>query len=228
MSDWSGEHLRDDNRWKYGAPPTGNANYAWLQHFAYKLSPNGTAGIVLANGSMNSNSGGEGEIRKNMIEAGLIDCMVALPAQLFYNTMIPACLWFLARNKTNGKFRDRSGEILFIDARKVGSMINRRNKEFSDADIALITDTYHAWRNIGGQYEDIAGFCKAASLEEVGKNNHVLMPGRYVGTEVEEDDGIPFEEKMNVLTTKLAEQFARGSELEKTIRESLKRIGYEF
>jgi type I restriction enzyme M protein len=228
VSDWSGEHLRDDVRWKYGVPPIGNANYAWLQHFAQKLSPGGTAGIVLANGSMNSNSGGEGEIRKNMIEAGLIDCMVALPAQLFYNTMIPACLWFLARNKTNGKFRNRSGEILFIDARKIGSMINRRNKEFSDADIARITGTYHAWRNVGGQYEDIAGFCKAATLEEVRKNNHVLMPGRYVGTEAEEDDGIPFDEKMNVLTARLAEQFARGSELEKAIRENLKGIGYEF
>ncbi len=228
ISDWSGEHLRDDGRWKYGVPPTGNANYAWLQHFAHKLSPNGTAGIVLANGSMNSNSGGEGEIRKNMIEAGLIDCMVALPAQLFYNTMIPACLWFLARNKTNGKFRNRANEILFIDARKIGSMINRRNKEFSDQDIARITDTYHAWRNIGGQYQDQDGFCKAATLEEVRKNSHVLMPGRYVGTEAVEDDGIPFEEKMNVLTTKLAEQFARGSELEKSIRENLKGIGYEF
>ncbi len=228
ISDWSGEHLRDDGRWKYGVPPTGNANYAWLQHFAHKLSPNGTAGIVLANGSMNSNSGGEGEIRKNMIEAGLIDCMVALPAQLFYNTMIPACLWFLARNKTNGKFRNRANEILFIDARKIGSMINRRNKEFSDQDIARITDTYHAWRNIGGQYQDQDGFCKAATLEEVRKNSHVLMPGRYVGTEAVEDDGIPFEGKMNVLTTKLAEQFARGSELEKSIRENLKGIGYEF
>ena len=228
VSDWSGEHLRDDSRWKYGVPPTGNANYAWLQHFVHKLSPSGTAGIVLANGSMNSNSGGEGEIRKNMIEAGLIDCMVALPAQLFYNTMIPACLWFLARNKTNGKFRNRSGEILFIDARKIGSMINRRNKEFSDEDIAQITDTYHAWRNIGGRYEDKAGFCKAATLEEVRKNNYVLMPGRYVGTEAEEDDGIPFDEKMNALTARLAEQFARGSELEKIIRENLKGIGYEF
>ena len=228
ISDWSGEHLRDDGRWKYGVPPTGNANYAWLQHFAHKLSPSGTAGIVLANGSMNSNSAGEGEIRKNMIEAGLIDCMVALPAQLFYNTMIPACLWFLARNKTNGKFRNRANEILFIDARKIGSMINRRNKEFSDQDIARITDTYHAWRNIGGQYQDKDGFCKAATLEEVRKNSHVLMPGRYVGTEAVEDDGIPFEEKMNVLTTKLAEQFARGSELEKSIRENLKGIGYEF
>jgi len=228
VSDWSGEHLRDDSRWKYGVPPTGNANYAWLQHFAYKLSPNGTAGIVLANGSMNSNSGGEGEIRKNMIEMGLIDCMVALPAQLFYNTMIPACLWFLARNKTNGKFRNRAGEILFIDARKIGSMINRRNKEFLDEDIARITDTYHSWRNVGGQYEDIAGFCKAATLEEVRKNNYVLMPGRYVGTEAEEDDGIPFDEKMKTLTDKLAEQFARGSELEKIIHENLKGIGYEF
>jgi type I restriction enzyme M protein len=228
VSDWSGQHLRDDSRWKYGVPPTGNANYAWLQHFAYKLSPSGTAGIVLANGSMNSNSGGEGDIRKNMIEAGMIDCMVALPAQLFYNTMIPACLWFLARNKTNGKFRNRADEILFIDVRKIGSMINRRNKEFSDEDIAQITDTYHAWRSIGGQYEDKAGFCKAATLEEVRKNNYVLMPGRYVGTETEEDDGIPFDEKMNSLTSRLAEQFARGSELEKIIRENLKGIGYEF
>ncbi len=228
VSDWSGEHLRDDSRWKYGPPPTGNANYAWLQHFAHKLSPNGTAGIVLANGSMNSNSGGEGDIRKNMIEAGLIDCMVALPPQLFYNTMIPACLWFLARNKTNGKFRNRSNEILFIDARKIGTMINRRNKEFSDIDIARITDTYHAWRNSNGQYEDILGFCKAATLDEVQKNKHVLMPGRYVGIEPEEDDGIPFDVKMKTLTTKLAEQFARGSELEKTIRENLKGIGYEF
>jgi len=228
VSDWSGEHLRDDHRWAYGTPPVGNANYAWLQHFAHKLSPSGTAGIVLANGSMNSNSGGEGEIRTNMIEAGLIDCMVALPAQLFYNTMIPACLWFLARNKTNGKFRNRSGEILFIDARKIGSMINRRNKEFSNDDIALITDTYHAWRNIGGQYEDKVGFCKAVTLDEVRKNNHVLMPGRYVGTEAEEDDGIPFDDKMKALTAKLAEQFARGSELEQTIRDNLKGIGYEF
>ena len=152
ISDWSGEQLRDDARWKYGVPPIGNANYAWLQHFIHKLSPNGTAGIVLANGSMNSNTGGEGEIRKNMIEAGLVDCMVALPAQLFYNTMIPACLWFLARNKTNHKFRDRSNEILFIDARKLGTMINRRNKEFTDEDIALIAGTYHAWRNKGGEY----------------------------------------------------------------------------
>lgn len=228
ISDWSGDKLRDDIRWKYGVPPAGNANYAWLQHFVHKLSPNGTAGIVLANGSMNSNSGGEGDIRKNMIEAGLIDCMVALPAQLFYNTMIPACLWFLARNKTNGKFRNRSNEILFIDARKLGTMINRRNKELSDEDIAQIAGTYHAWRNKDGKYEDKAGFCKAATIEEVKSNNYVLMPGRYVGTEEEIDDGIPFDDKMNALTAKLAEHFAKGDELEKTIRENLKGIGYGF
>ena len=235
VSDWSGEQLRDDKRWKYGTPPAGNANYAWLQHFVHKLNPTGTAGIVLANGSMNSNAGGEGEIRKNMIEADLIDCMVALPSQLFYNTMIPVCLWFLARNKTNGKFRNRSKEILFIDARKLGSMVNRRNKELTDADIEKIAGTYHEWRskpvNRKGQgeksaYADIAGFCKAASLEEVRKNGYVLMPGRYVGTEEEVDDGVPFAEKMQTLTAQLSEQFAKSHELEKAIRENLKGIGY--
>ncbi len=238
VSDWSGEQLRDDTRWKYGAPPVGNANYTWLQHFVHKLSPSGTAGIVLANGSMNSNTGGEGEIRKNMIEAGLVDCMVALPAQLFYNTMIPACLWFLARDRTGRgepyPYRDRSNEILFIDARKLGTMINRRNKQFTDEDIAQIAGTYHAWRGEvvgdreGRPYEDIAGFCKAATIDEVRANNYVLMPGRYVGTEEEEDDGVPFEEKMQALTAKLAEQFARGDELQQRIRENLKGIGYEL
>jgi type I restriction enzyme M protein len=228
VSDWSGEFLREDGRWQYGKPPVGNANYAWLQHFAHKLSPSGIAGIVLANGSMNSNTGGEGEIRKKMIEADLIDCMVALPAQLFYNTMIPACLWFLARNKTNGKFRNRTQEILFVDARNLGTMINRRNKELTDNDIALIAGTYHNWRNQGGAYEDRAGFCKAATLEEVSQNNYVLMPGRYVGTQEQENDGVPFAEKMNALTAKLAEQFSRGAELERSIRENLKGIGYEF
>jgi type I restriction enzyme M protein len=245
VSDWSGEQLRDDIRWKYGLPPVGNANYAWLQHFVHKLSPIGAAGIVLANGSMNSNTSGEGEIRKNMIEAGLVDCMVALPAQLFYNTMIPACLWFLARNRTNHKFRDRSNEILFIDARKLGAMINRRNKEFAPEDIARIAGTYHAWRTgdfveagftpafekddrEGRPYEDVAGFCKAATLNEVRANNYVLMPGRYVGTEEIEDDGVPFEEKMSALTAQLAEQFARGNELQGRIRENLRGIGYDF
>ena len=229
ISDWKGEQLRDDKRWKYGIPPVGNANYAWLQHFLHKLSPNGTAAIVLANGSMNSNTGNEGEIRKAMIEAGVVDCMVALPAQLFYNTMIPACLWFLAKNKkTDKKFRDRSKEILFIDARNLGSMINRRNKELGEKDIAQITDTYHNWRNIEGNYIDIAGFCKAATIEEVIQNNYVLMPGRYVGTEDEVEDLIPFSEKMQALTATLAEQFAQGEKLQQTIRENLKGIGYEF
>ena len=177
ISDWKGEQLRDDKRWKYGVPPVGNANYAWLQHFLNKLSPTGTAGIVLANGSMNSNTGNEGEIRKNLIEARVIDCMVALPSQLFYNTMIPACLWFMARNKTNGKFRNRENEILFIDARKLGVLVNRRNRELKSEDIKLITDTYHSWRNKKGGYEDVSGFCRSATMEEIAKANYVLMPG---------------------------------------------------
>lgn len=218
ISDWNGEQLREDIRWKYGVPPVGNANYAWLQHFADKLTPNGTAGIVLANGSMNSNTGTEGEIRKAMIAAGLIDCMVILPAQLFYNTMIPACIWFLSKRKKK--------DILFIDARKMGTMINRRNKELSDADIQQIAGTYHNWRN--GQYEDISGFCKAASIEEVANNNYMLMPGRYVGTKEEEEDGILFTDKIAALTSKLAEQFNKSHTLEAEIRENLKRIGYEI
>jgi type I restriction enzyme M protein len=236
ISDWSGEQLRDDVRWKFGVPPTGNANYAWLQHFINKLSNSGTAGIVLANGSMNSNTGGEGDIRKNMIEAGLVDCMVALPAQLFYNTMIPACLWFLSKNRTGNSgnynglpLRNRENEILFIDARKVGVMVNRRNKELTDNDLAQIANTYHNWRCVGETpYEDIAGFCKSSTIDEVRQNNYVLMPGRYVGTEEVEIDLVPFEDKMKSLTTKLSEQFAKGDELKKTIRENLKSIGYEF
>lgn len=186
---------------------------------------------------MNSNTGGEGEIRKALIEGGLVDCMVSLPAQLFYNTMIPACLWFLARNRAGGSPspsgragegpRDRSGEILFIDARKMGVMVNRRNKEFTDADIQTIAGTYHAWRSAGGAYEDKPGFCKAAALDEVRANNYVLMPGRYVGTEAEEEDAVPFAERMGALTAKLAEQFRKGRELEETIRENLKSIGYD-
>jgi len=234
ISDWSGEQLREDARWKYGLPPVGNANYAWLQHFIGKLSNSGTAGIVLANGSMNSNTGSEGEIRKNMIEAGIVDCMVTLPANLFYSTTIAASLWFLAKNKTNGRFRNRTNEILFIDARKLGVMTNRRHRRLTDEtdeasnDIKLIAETYHKWRNVNGGYEDIAGFCKAASMEEVIKNNYVLMPGRYVGTEEEEIDVIPFDEKMQTLTARLSAQFAKDIELENTIRKNLKGIGYEF
>lgn len=233
ISDWKGEQLRDDKRWKYGIPPTGNANYAWLQHFIHKLSPNGTAGIVLANGSMNSNTGSEGEIRKAMIEARLVDCMVTLPANLFYNTTIAASLWFLAKNRKGDlhgrpKMRNRENEILFIDARKLGVMINRRNRILKQEDLDLISSTYHKWRNMDGGYEDIAGFCKSATLQEVIQNNYVLMPGRYVGTEEEEIDAMPFDEKMQNLTAKLAEQFAKDNALENTIRENLKRLGYEF
>lgn len=228
ISDWGGEQLQDSPLWGYGIPPAGNANYAWLQLFINKLSPNGTAGIVLANGSMTTTSGNEGEIRKNMIHAGLVDCMVALPSQLFFNTQIPACLWFLARNKTNGKYRDRSNEILFIDARKLGEMVDRKHKVLSDNDIKIISETYHNWRTNKNKYEDIAGFCKSASITEVEANNFVLTPGRYVGTEEIEDDGIPFDYKMLELTEKLAVQFKQSAELENRIRKNLESIGYEI
>lgn len=228
ISDWGGEHLRNDDRWQYGAPPTGNANYAWLQHFIWHLAPTGTAGIVLANGSMTSNSGGEGDIRRNLIEAGLVDCMVALPSQLFYNTMIPACLWFLARDRSNHKFRDRRNEILFIDARKMGQMINRRHRELTEEDIEKIAGTYHHWRNPGGTFEAVKGFYYAATLDEVRASNYVLTPGRYVGAEEVEDDGVPFEEKMNTLTEQLAGQFSESALLEQTIREKLLSIGFKL
>ena len=227
-SDWKGEMLREDIRWKYGVPPVGNANFAWVQHFIYHLAPNGIAGFVLANGSMSSNTSNEGEIRKNIIEADLVDCMVALPSQLFYNTMIPACLWFIARDKQNNKFRDRRGETLFIDARKLGTMVDRRHRELTAEDIKKISDTYHAWRGepIDGQkveYQDIAGFCKAVKLEEIRKQGHILTPGRYVGTEEEEDDGEEFEEKMQRLVANLSQQTKEGSELDKLIKSILRR-----
>jgi len=206
-SDWKGELLREDVRWKFGVPPTGNANFAWVEHFIHHLSPVGIAGFVLANGSMSSNTGGEGEIRKNIIEADLVDCMVALPSQLFYNTMIPACLWFTARDKKNHKFRDRSGEVLFIDCRKMGEMVDRRHRELTDEETQRIAATYHAWRGEGGEYEDIPGFCKSAALDDIRKHNHILTPGRYVGVEEEEEDGEPFDEKMKRLTGELREQF---------------------
>jgi type I restriction enzyme M protein len=228
ISDWGGEQLQDSHLWKYGTPPAGNANYAWLQLFINKLGPNGTAGIVLANGSMTTNSGNEGEIRKKLIQEGVVDCMVALPTQLFYNTQIPACLWFLARNRTNHKFRERSNEILFIDARNLGNMISRKNRMLGDDDLIKISETYHAWRNTDGKYEDIPGFCKAATLEEVEANNFVLTPGRYVGAEDIEDDGIPFEEKVAVITSSLAEQFEKSNELQERIKENLEKIGIQL
>ena len=230
-SDWKGEMLRDDIRWKYGVPPVGNANFAWVQHFIHHLAPHGIAGFVLANGSMSSNTSNEGEIRKNIIEADLVDCMVALPGQLFYNTMIPACLWFVARDKQNSKFRDRRGEVLFIDARKLGVMVDRRHRELSQEDVKRIADTYHAWRGelVDGQkleYADIAGFCKATKLEELRKQNHILTPGRYVGAEEEDEDEEVFEEKMKRLTSELASHMEEGKKLDEEIKKSLGRIGY--
>ncbi|HNS03857.1 MAG TPA: class I SAM-dependent DNA methyltransferase, partial [Anaerolineae bacterium] len=198
-SDWRGGLLRDDRRWQYGVPPASNANYAWVQHFIYHLAPSGRAGFVLANGSMSSNQSGEGEIRKAIVEADLVDCMVALPGQLFYSTQIPVCLWFIARDKRNHRLRDRRGEVLFIDARGLGTMIDRTHRELSDDDIGQIAGTYHAWRGDGdsaASYADIPGFCKAATLEEIRQHGHILTPGRYVGAAQVEEEGEPFEEKM--------------------------------
>ncbi len=228
ISDWGGERLKDDKRWQYGTPPKGNANFAWVQHIVHHLAPAGVAGFVLANGSMSSNQSGEGEIRKNLIEADLVDCMVALPGQLFYSTQIPACLWFLARDRNNGKFRDRRGEVLFIDARKLGRMVDRTHRELTDEDIKKIADTYHAWRGEkeAGEYADVPGFCKSAALEEVRKHGHVLTPGRYVGAEAVEDDGEPFEEKMKRLVATLQEQQADAAKLDAAIAANLKVLGY--
>jgi type I restriction enzyme M protein len=228
ISDWGGEQLQDSHLWKYGVPPSGNANYGWLQLFLNKLSPNGTAGIVLANGSMTSNTGGENEIRKNLITEGLVDCMVALPTQLFYNTQIPACLWFLARNRTNNKFRNRKGEILFIDARNTGALISRKNKAFTDEDISKISEVYHNWRNLDGKYEDMQGFCKSVTIKEVEENNYVLTPGRYVGTEDVEDDGISFEDKVAEISENLSAHFKESIELQQRIKENLKKVGIEI
>jgi len=226
-SDWKGDLLRDDVRWKkYGVPPTGNANFAWVQHFIYHLAPTGIASFVLANGSMSSNTSGEGEIRKKIIEDDLVDCMIALPSQLFYNTMIPACLWFLTRDKANHGKRKRTNEILFIDARNMGTMTDRRHRTLTDEDIKKIKDTYHAWRGEknSGKYEDTKGFCKSANKEDVEKNNFILTPGRYVGTEDVEDDGEPFEDKMKRLTTELAEQFKESKKLEEEIKVNLEKV----
>ena len=204
VSDWGGERLAEDKRWRYGVPPKGNANFAWVQHMVHHLAPKGVAGFVLANGSMSSSQSGEGGIRKNLIEAELVDCMVALPGQLFYSTQIPACLWFLSRG------RRRRGEVLFIDARKLGRMVDRTHRELIGEEIARIADTYHAWRTEEDGYTDVPGFCKSATWDEVGKHGHVLTPGRYVGVEPQEDDGEPFEDKMKRLVADLREQQGRG------------------
>ncbi len=230
MKDWGGERLKEDVRWKYGIPPAGNANFAWVQHFIHHLAPTGIAGFVLANGSMSSNQSGEGEIRKKIIEADLVDCMIALPGQLFYSTQIPACLWFVTRDKKNHRFRDRQGQTLFIDARNMGMLIDRVHRDLTDEDIQKITSTYHAWRGAGGAgtYEDVPGFCKTASLEEIRKNGYVLTPGRYVGAEDVEDDGEPFEEKMGRLTARLREQFRESNRMEREIGSNLSRLGYRL
>lgn len=229
VSDWGGDRLREDVRWTFGVPPVGNANYAWLQHIYHHLAPKGTAGVVLANGSMSSIQSGEGEIRKAMLEADVVDCMVALPGQLFYSTQIPACLWFLARKKNPDKGRrDRRGQVLFIDARKMGELVDRTRRELTDAEIQKIADTYHAWRGEknAGEYADVAGFCKSATLEDIRKHDHVLTPGRYVGSAEQEDDGEPFEEKMRRLSALWREQRAEGARLDALIEANLKELGF--
>jgi len=228
-SDWKGELLREDKRWKFGVPPASNANFAWVQHFIHHLSPTGIAGFVLANGSMSSNQSGEGEIRKSLIESDLVDCMVALPGQLFYSTQIPACLWFIARDKKNTRFRDRRGQVLFIDARKLGTMIDRVHRELTLEDILRIADTYHAWRgnkDNAKAYADVLGFCKATTLEDIRKYGHVLTPGRYVGAEQAEDDGEPFDEKMMQLAGALHTQTEQARKLDGAIRKNLEELGY--
>ncbi len=222
VSDWGGDRLRDDKRWQYGVPPVGNANFAWVQHFLYHLAPRGSAGFVLANGSMSSNTSNEGAIRKSIIEAGLVDCIVALPGQLFRSTQIPACLWFLSRDRNN------RAETLFIDARKLGHMVSRANRDLSAEDIARVADTYHAWRGKAGlaAYADVPGFCKSASLDEIRKHGHVLTPGRYVGAEPQEDDGVPFAEKMGRLTAQWREQQEEARRLDDAIAENLERLGF--
>ena len=230
VSDWGGERLTDDKRWTHGVPPRGNANFAWVQHIVHHLAPKGAAGFVLANGSMSSAQSGEGEIRKNLVETGLVDCMVALPGQLFYSTQIPACLWLLARDRHDGRFRDRRGEVLFIDARTLGRMVDRTHRELTEEDIARIADTYHAWRGEeeAGDYADVPGFCKAASLEEVRKHGHVLTPGRYVGAAPQEEDREPFEDKMKRLVAQLRGQQDEAAELDAAIAANLEALGFSL
>jgi type I restriction enzyme M protein len=222
ISDWWHASLDGDVRWVYGTPPQGNANYAWLQHILHHLKPTGRAGIVLANGSMSSSQNSECQIRAAMVEADVVEVMIALPGQLFFNTQIPACLWFLAKQKK------RKGEVLFIDARKLSSMISRVQSELTDEVIDRISQTVAAWRGEDGEYQDVKGFCRSVSLAEIAQHGHVLTPGRYVGAEDVEDDDEAFADKMQKLTEKLGEQMAKGAELDDLIRKKIKQLGYEF
>jgi len=219
---WWDASLEGDARWVYGTPPEGNGNYGWVQHMLHHTSPNGVVGLVLANGSLSTTSGGENEIRKNIIKADLLEAIVALPSQLFANTQIPACIWILNRNKA------QKGKTLFVDARKVGHMLNRKQKAFSEKDVQSLADTFHSWRS-GNGYEDIAGQYYSATTEEIAKNDYILTPGQYVGAaEEEEDDGVPFSEKMNALTTALSEQFEESARLEEQIKNNLAELDYDF
>jgi type I restriction enzyme M protein len=247
MKNWGGEHLRDDKRWKFGVPPANNANFAWVQHIIHHLAPNGKAGFVLANGSLSSTQSGEGDIRRKIIEADLVECIVALPDKLFYSTPIPACLWFLTRNKRNGGRTDRRGQVLFIDARKMGRMVNRTQRELTDEDIAYIANTYHAWRGdigataigatTGGAttpaqsapapYVDIPGFCRSVTIEEIRQHGYILTPGRYVGAEETETEDEPFEETMTRLVLQLRQQHIEARQLDEAIWQNLKELGYD-
>lgn len=225
-SDWFRKD--DDVRWRFGVPPASNANFAWVQHFIHHLAPNGFAGFVLSNGSMTSQQSGQGHIRKAIVEADLVDCMIALPGQLFYSTQIPVCLWFLTRNKNDGKRRDRRQQTLFIDARKMGTLVDRVHRDLTDEDVSRIVSTYHSWRGESGQYADVVGFCKSASISEIGAHGHVLTPGRYVRAEELEDDGEPFENKMRRLVDELNSQMGESAKLEEAIKANLLGLGYEL
>jgi len=233
ISDWGGDQLRDDPRWRYGVPPAGNANYAWLQHMASHLSPRGVAGVVLANGSLSSQQSGEGTIRQSMVEGDLVECVVALPGQLFYSTQIPVSLWFLNRDKGNGHtrpgtaaWRDRRGEVLFVDARKLGAMVDRTHRELTDEDIARIADTYHAWRGEPDTdpYEDVPGFCASATVEQIAEHRFVLTPGRYVGSEAADEDDEPIGDKIDRLKRELYEAFEESDRLQERVRAALERV----
>ncbi|MCY4491728.1 MAG: class I SAM-dependent DNA methyltransferase [Thaumarchaeota archaeon] len=227
-SDWSGDQLQDDVRWKYGVPPTGNANFAWIQHFIHHLSPSGTAGFVMSNGSMSSDMSNEGEIRQKIVERDLVECVVALPTQLFYNTQIPSCLWFVSKDKKNHQFRDRQKQVLFIDARNMGMMRDRRHRDLTDDDIAKITNTYHSWRSKKSKYKDVVEFCKSVQISDIEKHGWVLTPGRYVGFKEDDENTDVFEEKMKKLTAELTTQFQEGKKLEREIKKNLTKIGFKI